>query len=314
VTRDHPLGYGAAQQIAKALGGAAREGHGWRCRCPLHGGRSLVVRDGDQRRLLVKCWGGCNTLDVLAALRRNGLLNRPGEEQVHHLGRRHPEDHDAECTDAPKTTRALGIYHEARPIKGTIAEAYLRHCGIVLVTIPSCLRFHPACPHPCGKHFPAMVALVEREGSGFIGIHRTFLKPDGLGKAMVVPDKAGLGRVGGGAVRLAEARPGAWLALAEGIETTLSVMVATGLPAWAGLSAVGLEKVILPSTERAILICADNDDNGVGQRAARAAAERLVAEGRRVRLAIPPQPGMDFNDVLRGAHNFKNMEASDVAA
>ena len=51
-----------------------------------------------------------------------------------------------------------------------------------------------------------------------------------------------------------------------------------------------------------------------GQRAARALAQRLVAEGRQVRVAIPPQPGSDFNDLLRGAQTFKNTEAPDVAA
>jgi hypothetical protein len=43
----------AAQKIASALGDAQREGRGWRCRCPLHGGRSLVIGDGKRGRLLV---------------------------------------------------------------------------------------------------------------------------------------------------------------------------------------------------------------------------------------------------------------------
>lgn len=133
-------------------------------------------------------------------------------------------------------------------------------------------------------------------------------------KAAVVPDKTSLGAVGGGAVRLAPARPGSWLALTEGLETALSVMVATALPTWSALSSGGLMRVILPATERMVLICGDNDENGIGQCAARALAERLVAEGRQVRVAIPPRPGTDFNDLLRGAHNFRNMEAPDVAA
>ena len=36
-----------AAQIAAALGDASREGRNWRCRCPLHGGCSLLLRDGD---------------------------------------------------------------------------------------------------------------------------------------------------------------------------------------------------------------------------------------------------------------------------
>ena len=59
-------------EIAIALGDARREGRAWRCRCPLHGGRSLTLRDGDLGRVLVTCWGGCDRLDVLAELRQRG--------------------------------------------------------------------------------------------------------------------------------------------------------------------------------------------------------------------------------------------------
>jgi putative DNA primase/helicase len=159
-----------------------------------------------------------------------------------------------------------------------------------------------------------MVALVEKVGSRAVGIHRTYLNADGSGKAAVTPDKATLGPVGGGAVRLGAPRAGVWLAVGEGIETALSITEATGMPAWAALSATGLTKVIMPTAEQMILICGDNDKNGVGQRAAHALVERLVAEGRRVRLALPRQPDTDFNDVLRSGDDLKNMEASDVAA
>jgi len=39
-----------AAEIAAALGDARREGRAWRCRCPLQGGRSLVLRDGNGGR------------------------------------------------------------------------------------------------------------------------------------------------------------------------------------------------------------------------------------------------------------------------
>jgi hypothetical protein len=64
-----------AADIAAALADARREGGVWRCRCPLHGGRSLTLRDGNGGRVLVTCWGGCDRLEVLAELRRRGLLD-----------------------------------------------------------------------------------------------------------------------------------------------------------------------------------------------------------------------------------------------
>ena len=76
-------------------------------------------------------------------------------------------------------------------------------------------------------------------------------------------------------------RAGQWLLVAEGLETTLSVMRACALPGWAALSAGGIKSLVLPPSANMIMICADNDANGVGQRAANAAAERFLAEGRR---------------------------------
>jgi putative DNA primase/helicase len=114
----------------------------------------------------------------------------------------------------------------------------------------------------------------------------------------------------GGAVRLAPALPNDWLVIAEGIETAFAIMQATGLPAWAALSAGGIERLILPASVRRVLITADNDANGAGAHAARTAAAGWLAEGRRVRIAMPPEPDTDFNDVLIG----RTPEVHDVAA
>jgi putative DNA primase/helicase len=64
-----------------------------------------------------------------------------------------------------------------------------------------------------------------------------------------------------------------------------------------------------------VLICADHDANGVGQRAAKEAADRFLAEGRRVRIAIPPDTDNDFNDLLldRTSTRFEK-EQHDAAA
>jgi phage/plasmid primase-like uncharacterized protein len=51
-----------------------------------------------------------------------------------------------------------------------------------------------------------------------------------------------------------------------------------------------------------VLIAADNDQSGTGQRAANAAAARWLSEGRRVKVCLPPLPDCDWNDVLRAGH------------
>jgi hypothetical protein len=102
-----------------------------------------------------------------------------------------------------------------------------------------------------------------------------------------------LGPCRGGAVRLAV--PGELLMIAEGIETALSAMNDTGIPAWAALSTSGLRGLDLPSGVRDVIVLADGDDPG--ERAASDCAVRWKQEGRRVRIAHPPR-GKDFNDLL----------------
>jgi putative DNA primase/helicase len=149
-----------------------------------------------------------------------------------------------------------------------------------------------------------MVALVEHVQRGPIAVHMTYLNPDGTGKAASQPGKAFLGPVGGGAVRFGYVRPGDWLILGEGIETAASIASCCAMPAWAALSAGGIKRLVLPPEATHVIICADNDANGVGQRAADEAAERLLAQGRRVRVITPPNADSDFNDVLLGGPNW----------
>jgi putative DNA primase/helicase len=290
-----------SSDIAGALGGARREGRGWRCHCPLHGGHSLVIKDGKDGRVLVTCWAGCNRLDVLAELRRRGLL--PGgvgyRAQVKTFQRR--------SDDGSRTAHALKIYYGSHISAGTIVARYLASRGLVFNRWPSSLGFHQNCSRPrddAGDLVPpqpAMVALVKHAEHGPIGVHCTYLRSDGNAKADLPKNeqRACFGRVAGGAVRFGEPRPCAWLVVGEGIESTLSAAMPAGLPAWAALSASGIEKLVLSSNATHVVIAADNDLNGRGQRAAHNAAARWLSEGRRVRIALPP-PGSDFNDVLAG--------------
>jgi putative DNA primase/helicase len=139
-----------------------------------------------------------------------------------------------------------------------------------------------------------MIALVASGSDGNpLAILRTFLARGGEGKAPVDPQKMMLGPCLGGAVRLAE--PGDVLMVGEGIETCLAAMQATGHPAWAALSTSGLRTLDFPKDVRNVIVLADGD--AAGEAAARDCAWRWKREGRRVRIARPPQ-GMDFNDML----------------
>lgn len=192
-------------------------------------------------------------------------------------------------------TRARQIWREAVLIKGTPAETYLRARAITC-ELSATLRFHASCSHPSGVKAPAMVALVEG-GQGF-AVHRTYLDPDGDGKAALDPPKAMLGKVAGGAVRLSSgAGP---LVAAEGIETALSLLsgpLAEPATVWAALSTSGLRGLRLPETPGELIIAPDGDRPG--KKAAIDLATKAHALGWKTRFMMPPE-GRDWNDVLAG--------------
>jgi phage/plasmid primase-like uncharacterized protein len=190
------------------------------------------------------------------------------------------------------------ILSRAVPAQGTLVDTYLASRSLGPLACAD-LLFHPDLTHWDTKSgWPAMVAIV-RDGVGaHLGLHRTWLAADGSAKASIPKNRKMLGKVAGGAVRLAEPS-GGLLGLAEGIETTLAVMRAcSALPAWATLSAGNLEAVALPPEVKRVVILADHDASGTGLRAAQTAANRLHREGRRVWIAMPPAEGDDFNDLL----------------
>src|SRR5262249_10835908 len=139
-------------------------------------------------------------------------------------------------------------------------------------------------------------------------VHRTWLMPDGAGKASLRDPKMTLGRYSGGSVRLwrgasgkrlEEAPEGEEIVIAEGLEDGLSAVVAR--PALRVLVAVSLANMgglVLPKAIGRVIILGQND-TGAGALAGR---ERAIAnfeeQGKRVALALSPV-GKDLNDLLR---------------
>jgi len=202
----------------------------------------------------------------------------------------------ADGSQAQKREWALNLWRDAQPAVGTVVERYLAARGITLRDdMP--LRFLPNhLDRDGGKRWPVMLALMVDHDGTPQAIHRTFLAPDGKGKAPIATPRKTLGMVAGAAVRLAPVADR--LVIGEGIETSISAGLMMGAPAWAAISAPNLEfKLKLPGSIREIIIAADHD--GPGLKAARAALARWRAEGRAVKIARPQTPGQDFNDLWR---------------
>lgn len=208
-----------------------------------------------------------------------------------------PRPRPAALEPEPKATleNARQVWREAVNSAGSPIETYLASRGLRLPATPV-LRFHPACPR--GKErLPAMIALMTDATTGEpVGIHRTFLRHDGHGKADG-HSKMMLG--GAGIIRLApDEAVTLGLGLAEGIETSLAVMQHAGWsPVWAAASAGAIATFpVLPGIE-ALTIFADAD--AAGDKAARACAEKWQEAGREVTIARPLAG--DWNDIGRSA-------------
>ena len=293
----------AAQAIAEALGNGYRSGDWWRCRCPVHGssGAALALRDGPTG-LTAYCHAECSRNDVFEELARLGFLygaEMPAAPDPEEIERQRAREERGRLR---RTAAAIDYWlNDTAPPTDTIVGRYWEARGLTEMPIPETIRSSLGwLRHPSGGARPAMIALVEHVERGRVAIHRTWLQVDGAAKASLSPSRMALGPVGGAAIRLAPATEYEPLVIGEGIETTASVMLATGYPGWAAISAGGIERLVLPPLPIAavVIIGADHDQNGTGERAARAAAARWLAEGRQVRLALPPQAGTDWNDVL----------------
>lgn len=288
-TSPHPFSLAdEGRFIVEHLGGRCSRGGGM-CRCPAHADRSpsLSVRVGTTR-LLLHCFAGCAAPDILRELRRLGLLS--GRPPAHG----HANDFAGHAKDFARA--ATRVWRDARIIAGTPAERYLLSRAI---TLPSPeLRYHPRVPHgpkPFTQFRPALVAAV-RDDTGLVGVHRTFLDRRTGRLARLPEPKLGLGRFGGGAVRLGGSGPR--LGLAEGLETALSAAMLFGVPCWATLGTERFRHVRLPTGIEELMLFLDHDAGG-------RRAERLARDAHAaipvITTHFPRRWGCDWNDVLRAS-------------
>lgn len=183
---------------------------------------------------------------------------------------------------------------------GPLVERYLRSRGIEPARIagwplPSLGFYDDLIERDSGQFFPCFLGAIQDARGQVTGIERTWLARDGSAKAPIGKAKKMAGEAWGGCTRLARAAPE--IALAEGRETALSVMQATGLPTWAHLSLGNL--------------CG----GGVEPRHARYHATRLDQRGKRVRLPshVPDmaRPGIVLPPEVRSVVLFTDGDNKD---
>jgi len=152
-------------------------------------------------------------------------------------------------------------------------------------------------------NYPAMVALItDAITAKPISLHLTYIMPDGSAKAPVERPKILLKghRKSGGVIRLVDdAEVTMGLGIAEGIESSLSVMKSGWKPVWAAIDAGNIKTFpVLPIIDY-LTIFADKDI--AGMRAAQECEKRWLEAGRKAIIVSPKNIGDDWNDVIARA-------------
>ena len=158
------------------------------------------------------------------------------------------------------------------------------------------------------REFPVMLALVQDIKTGApMTIHFTYLQPDGAGKAPVPQARLLLPghQKAGGAIRL-DAPVRGKLALAEGIETALSV-ARWRRPVWSTIDAAGMKNFPLLYLVETLNIFADPD--ATGKVAAAACCDRWNESPVKNATAFIHSDGWkDFNDIVMDQFNERQRQ------
>lgn len=244
-------------------------------------------------------------LDIIAAAQNCRTMRETLDEARRFLSLPIPsaaEDRPAMRSRPPAGTpeAARRLRAAAKPIAGSLLEAYLASRHIVDLVGCEALRFHPRCWYRASDEdapdvrsaWPAMIAAVTDLDGSVTGAHRTWLAPDGSGKAPVADPRRAMGHLLGNGVRFG--RCGPVMMAGEGIETILSLRQAATMPAIAGLSAAHLAAILFPVPLRRLYVARDDDPAGAA--ALTTLRARALAAGIEV-VSLEPRLS-DFNDDL----------------
>jgi len=206
------------------------------------------------------------------------------------------ETSDYEPAVASNRQAAAGrkLFTYGRPIKNTLAEAYLRGRGII--RFGPALAFHPnvylRAEDGTRLEIPALLAAITDNAGAVTGCSRVFLNAQTSGLADIEAPKRVLGRLHGNAIRFGEVSACTDLLVGEGLENTLSVGTALPRAALAScLTANHLAAFTYPSSIKRLWIARDNDE--AGERAALRLADRADADGIEAFVLTPERN--DFN-------------------
>ncbi len=293
-----------AKKITQSLGGS------WHGRYGLVPGpghsqndRSLQITDGANGRIIVNSFAGDDWRQCRAYIASLGFKidgNRDCKYRHDVIDRNRTK-----AEDKKKSEYALKIYAQCQSAAGSPVEIYLHSRGVALPA-DAPIFYHPACPNK-KMRLPAMVCPITNiDTQEVIGLHRTFIRPDGSGKADIPKkdQKKMLGFSKGGVIRLSpQEHVTNGLGITEGIEDGLSILGIGWSPVWVALNSKGIEKIPVIAGVDSLTIFADHDTpkkdgSRPGQDSALKCARRWSQAGREVTIYTPNKRGADWNKTL----------------
>jgi hypothetical protein len=249
-------------------------------------------------------WGGGLPRDQLDAKRKASKYFAEQESRM------------AVETLAEARRHAFGVFVNAKPIIDTPVEYYLASRGIdlsVFKHVPGALRYLANARHRSAdgaeSFWPCMVAAMSDEHGKVAAIHRTWLAPDGKGKAPVVPNKKIWPSFKGCMIRLARGdgdltpeeagRQGkrATLVVCEGIEDGLTLaMAAPEYRIWTAGTLGNFANIPKLACISDVILFRDNDTAPQAQRTFDQITRDLVKRGFKLRVAHTSRRYKDAND------------------
>jgi hypothetical protein len=246
----------------------------------------------NQRRKVLRVWYESPGFIGYACARcgEKGHARERGASTINHAAYarlREQQEQRHRKAAADRLDIALALWRSRQPLRGTIAETYLREARGYTGSLPPTLGFLPA----RGEYPAAMIAafgMADEPEPGVIvlpeekvvGVHLTRLAPDGSDRDRGDKAKIMIGFSAGSPIVLSPPTDGLALIVAEGIESALSGYEATGLCAWAAGCASRLPGIArsLPTWAESITIMMDDDPDGYrhAQALARAANARGI--------------------------------------
>jgi putative DNA primase/helicase len=291
--------------IVQVLGGDLYD-RGYRANIPAPGHSpadrsvSLMLRDG---RIIVHTFGDGDWRAVLDHLREHGLVDAQNVPTSVSRGRARAAIGVVNTTNLERLDAARRFWEGGRALAGTLSERHcrLRHIERALPG-PDVARHNGETPVSAygddRLRRPALLVGVTDGAGAFTAVEVTYLAANGRRALDLRLSRKTVGPVPPGtAARIDAAAPE--MLVAEGFFTTLSASECFSLPGWALMSTRNLRSWSAPQGVRSVLIAADRGKDG--EASAEILRLRLVRQGVRCQVALPPEPHGDWNEAARPA-------------